>query len=316
MTIQRSHESNSSNTQTTNKNTIALFGEVLADVFPDRSVLGGAPYNVARHLQVFGQHPVLVSRVGNDALRDELLAEMTRLGMDGSGMQFDVNHPTGQVIVDIDENGHHFEILPDQAYDHIHAGVTHLITMKIQPNMVYFGTLAQRSLASRLALDVFLSETKSPRFLDLNLRKPWYDKHIIRRSLLRADVVKVNEEELLLVADLLKLSGTPGRGHGLGLIEKFNLDYLLVTCGADGAWMLAKDGTETHATGQKPHGDLVDTVGAGDGFSAICMLGLLANWPAELMLARANAFAAALCGIRGAVPDNLDFYRPFFEDNT
>lgn len=316
MTIQRDHESNLFNTQTANINTIALFGEVLADVFPDRSVLGGAPYNVARHLQVFGQHPVLVTRIGNDVLRDEFLAEMTRLRMDDLGVQVDVNRPTGQVIVDIDERGHHFEIMPDQAYDHIHAGVTHLITMKIQPNMVYFGTLAQRSLESRLALDVFLSETKSPRFLDLNLRKPWYDKHIIRRSLLRADIVKVNEEELLLVADLLKIPGTLGRGHGLGLIERFNLNYLLVTCGADGAWMLAKDGTETHAPGQKLHGNFVDTVGAGDGFSAICMLGLLANWPAELMLNRANAFAAALCCVRGAVPDNLDFYRPFFENNT
>lgn len=315
MTIQRGRESNLFNIQAVKKNTIALFGEVLADVFPDRSVLGGAPYNVARHLQVFGQHPVLITRTGNDALRDEFLAEMTRLGMDDSGVQFDVNHPTGQVIVDIDENGHHFEILPDQAYDHIHAGVTHLITMKIQPSMVYFGTLAQRSLESRLALDMFLSETKSPRFLDINLRKPWYDKHIIRRSLLRADIVKINEEELLLVSELLKLPGTCGLEHGLGLIERFNLDYLLVTCGADGAWMLAKDGTETHAQGQKLHGSLVDTVGAGDGFSAICMLGLLANWPAALMLARANAFAAALCGIRGAVPDNLGFYRQFLEDN-
>jgi fructokinase len=132
--------------------------------------------------------------------------------------------------------------------------------------------------------------------------------------LLRADIVKINEEELLLIAEMLKLPGTCGLDHGLGLIERFNLDYLLVTCGADGAWMLAKDGTETHAPGRKLHGNLVDTVGAGDGFSAICMLGLLANWPAELMLARANAFAAALCGIRGAVPKNLDFYRPFFED--
>ncbi|OIQ96681.1 2-dehydro-3-deoxygluconokinase [mine drainage metagenome] len=306
----------SSTNQEVDKSTIALFGEVLADIFPDRSVLGGAPYNVARHLQVFGQHPVLVTRTGNDSLREAFLAEMTRLGMDDSGVQCDQIHPTGQVIVHLDESGHRFEILPDQAYDHIHAGVVHLITMATHPSMVYFGTLAQRSLESRLALDMFLSETKSPRFLDINLRDPWYDKHIIKRSLLRANIVKLNEEELQVIAGLFRLAGSGLRDYGLHLIEMFNLDCLLVTCGANGAWMLSRDGVETRSSGKALHGGLVDTVGAGDGFAAVCILGILGNWDADVMLDRANAFAAALCGVRGAMPQNRDFYVPFFEDQT
>lgn len=294
--------------------TIAIFGEVLADVFPDRSVLGGAPYNVARHLLALGQHPVLFSRTGNDQLRQELFAEMSRMGMDDRGVQCDPSYPTGQVIVHLEKNDHRFEILPDQAYDHIHSGMVHLVAMATHPDMVYFGTLAQRSLTSRLALDKFLSDGKSPRFLDLNLRHPWYDKHVIQRSFLRADIVKLNANELEIVADLFKFPRARSVDHGRYLVEKYQLECLLVTCGADGAWCIGSDGDETNMAGNHLQNPLVDTVGAGDGFAAICILGLLKKWSLSVMLSRANAFAAALCGVRGAAPDCADFYRPFIEE--
>lgn len=300
--------------QHTNKNSIALFGEVLADVFPDKSILGGAPYNVARHLQAFGLEPLLITRVGCDALRDEFKADMARLHMDDSGVQYDLNHPTGQVLVQMAASGHQFDILPKQAYDFIHAGVAHLVTMKAHPSMVYFGTLAQRNLESRLALDSFLSKSHGSRFLDINLRAPWYDKHIIRRSVLRADIVKLNEDELQVVAGILHLVGADNRALGLNLLQRFNLKLLLVTDGDNGAWMLADDGSETQSAGHQLHGHMVDTVGAGDGFAAMCILGILKNWPADAMLHRANAFAAALCGVRGAAPADADFYQPFIEE--
>jgi fructokinase len=311
---QERKRSDHSGCQGDDKNTIAIFGEVLADVFPDRSVLGGAPYNVARHLQAFGQHPFLITRIGNDQLGKGLLAEMSCLGMDDSGVQCDPGYPTGQVIVHEEEKGaHRFDILPDQAYDYIHSGVTHMVTMSRRPGMTYFGTLAQRNLVSRLALDTFLSDSKGPRFLDMNLRRPWYDKYTIRRSLLRADIVKINEEELRIIADLFHFIGTTDRDHGLYLMQKFDLDCLLVTCGADGSWAIFSDGAEVSVPSQKLGSGLVDTVGAGDGFSAICMLGILQNWSPEKMLSSANAFAAALCGVRGAAPPSRDFYLPFIE---
>jgi fructokinase len=298
----------------TNKHSIAIFGEVLADVFPEETVLGGAPYNVARHLQAFGQHPLLITRTGNDALRDEFINEMFRLGMDDSGVQCDQLHPTGQVIVHINGLNHNFEILPEQAYDHIHAGLTHFATMQIHPEIVYFGTLAQRSLESRLSLDIFLNDTKGYKFLDINLREPWYDKHIIKRSLLRANIVKLNEDELKIIANMLKLSGTTVRDYAFCLIEKFDLVNLIVTCGESGAWMVGQDGKETKVLGKKLNGAMVDTVGAGDGFAAVCILGILENWSNELILTKANSFAAAICGIRGAAPLNHDFYLPFMDD--
>lgn len=297
-----------------NKKTIALFGEVLADIFPDRSVLGGAPYNVARHLHAFGMHPLLITRTGNDSINAEFMAEMSRLGMDISGVQLDATYPTGQVLVHMEENGHRFEIVPDQAYDHIHSGVTHLVTMSSHPEMVYFGTLAQRGLESRLALDRFLSDAKSPRFLDMNLRAPWYDRHIIRRSLLRADIVKINDDELKVLATMFQLPKSSDDASGLALMKKFELNGLIVTCGSEGAWALFDAEVKASVAGVKLGRKVVDTVGAGDGFAAICMIGLLLHWPVELMLSRANSFAAALCGVRGAAPEAVDFYDTYIKE--
>jgi len=146
---------------------IAIFGEVLADIFPNATVLGGAPYNVARHLRAFQQHPLLISRVGNDALKEALFSELTKRDINPSGIQLDPVYPTGQVTVHMESGAHHFEIKPDQAYDHIHPH-----TLVTQPDIAYFCTLAQRSKESSLALDVFLNDAKCPRFLDVNLRSP------------------------------------------------------------------------------------------------------------------------------------------------
>lgn len=298
---------------TARRNVVALFGEVLVDVFPDRKVMGGAPFNVARHLQAFGLHPVLITRTGCDEVREQLLAEMQRNGMDDGGVQSDTNHPSGQVIVHMQGKQHRFEILPDQAYDHIHAGLAHMIALSAQPGMVYFGTLAQRSNTSRMALTALLRSSDAPRLLDINLRSPWYDDATIERSLLQADMVKMNDEELTEVANRLNLPAHTAEECAATLVRKFDLEQLLVTCGARGAWQLDRSGKITTASAAESI-DVVDTVGAGDGFAAVLMLGLLCNWPAETTLSRANTFAAALCGIRGAAPDDQNFYTRFLEE--
>lgn len=297
-----------------NGHAVAIFGEVLADVFPDGSVLGGAPFNVARHLQAFGLHPVMITRVGQDDLGRELLEEMQRLGMDTSGVQIDPVHPTGQVKVHLSPSGHQFEILPAQAYDYIHAGVTHMVTMATKPDLVYFGTLAQRNMESRLALDNFLNYGTSPRFLDINLRDPWYDKHTVRRSLLRADLVKLNDEELAILVKMLRLPGRSPHEHAAALIKRFNLDLLLVTEGDKGSWLMNAAGQVKAVEGAEPPQTFVDTVGAGDAFASAFILGILKGWPADVTLARANQFAAALCSVRGAAPSSLAFYVPYKQE--
>lgn len=301
--------------------TIGIFGEVLADIFPDETVLGGAPFNVARHLQAFGLHPVMITRTGQDALRTQLLQEMQRLNMDVSGLQVDGVHPTGQVNVTMTDGGHEFEILENQAYDHIHAGITHMVTMSLKPEMVYFGTLAQRSMPSRLALDKFLEDGKCPRFLDINLRAPFYDKHTIQRSLLRSDIVKLNEEELVIIANYFNMNAEQAdkSNHdehhhyesAKKLAKEFDIKQVIVTAGEQGAWMIAgKKVIKTDAISAEKVA-LVDTVGAGDAFSSVCMLANTLNWEHDLMINRANAFANAICGIRGGAPTDTDFYTPF-----
>jgi fructokinase len=293
--------------------TIAIFGEVLADVFPDGTVLGGAPYNVARHLRAFQHNPVLISRVGNDALKDELMAELASLDIDASGIQLDPIFPTGQVLVHMENGSHRFEIKPKQAYDHIHAGMTHLTTLATKPDLAYFGTLAQRDVESRLALDTFLSDAKCQRFLDINLRAPWYDRHMIRRSLLRTEIVKINEDELKIVSEMFDKNLDNDLSRADYLMRKFDLKYLFVTCGEKGAWSLSASGDKTEVQTPPLDATLVDTVGAGDAFATVCILGLLYDWPMEVMLTRAAKFASAVCTIRGAAPDNRNFYAPYIE---
>lgn len=293
---------------------IALFGEVLADIFPEQSVLGGAPFNVARHLQAFGMHPVMITRTGNDALREDLIREMLSRDMDTQGVQCDLVYPTGQVQVRVENDSHRFEILPDQAYDHINAGIARIMSMSIKPELVYFGTLAQRNMESRLALDKLLSASKCPRFLDINLRSPWYNKHTVKRSLLRSDIVKLNEEELDIIANLLKLDGKTRKDKALSLRKTYDLELLLVTCGPEGAWLLNQKEEIFRSVPTGLKNSLIDTVGAGDAFAAIFIIGLFNDWGAALTLKRANEFASALCTIRGGAPQSSDFYIPFKKD--
>lgn len=293
--------------------TVALFGEVLADVFPERSVLGGAPFNVARHLKAFGLNPVLITRTGNDALRDELLQTMVASGMETVGVQCDQNRPTGQVKVHFEAGTHRFEILPEQAYDHIHATVARMVALSVHPRLVYFGTLAQRHAASRSALKMLLNSTSVPTFFDVNLRAPWYDAQILRRSLRQADTVKLNDEEMAVLADLFALPGDTLAGHARAFMQMFDIGQVLVTCGGKGAWLVQRKGEDVSMIPNGAPISVVDTVGAGDGFSAVFILGKLQGWPVELTLARAHEFAAAICTLRGAAPQQADFYEPFLK---
>ncbi|MEZ0231971.1 MAG: carbohydrate kinase [Methylophilaceae bacterium] len=294
--------------------TVAIFGEVVADVFPDSRVLGGAPFNVGRHLQAFGLHPLFITRTGNDALRADLLAAMNAWDMDISGVQLDVEYPTGQVKVHFEEGTHRFEILADQAYDYIDKSAMLSVMQANKPELIYFGTLAQRHATSKQTLDSFLRETDALRLVDINLRAPWYDENTLEYSLEHADIVKMNEEELGIFAKIFQLKKETKEEQALNLIQRFQLQCMLITCGDQGAWLINSDGKKFNVKGSKTNNQIVDTVGAGDGFSAVYILGTLLDWPVETTLLRANEFAAAICGIRGAAPDHMLFYDAFIRE--
>ncbi|MEO6974539.1 MAG: PfkB family carbohydrate kinase [Gallionella sp.] len=293
------------------KRTVVLFGEVLADIFPDRTVLGGAPFNVARHLKAFGQNPVLVTRLGHDVLADEVLDVMSGNEMETLGVQYDKNYPTGRVQVHMTGGAHSFEILPAQAYDFIHTAAVRMTVLSVNPKLVYFGTLAQRNEISRRALKSLLRSTSATKFLDINLRTPWFDEKILKQSLQYADTVKLNAEELAILAEMFGLPDNEPQGLARGLMDRFGLGRVVVTCGQEGAWQLNRKGKMVEAGVKNRVIRLMDTVGAGDGFASVCILGELLRWPATQTMERANAFASAICEIRGAIPDHADFYTPF-----
>lgn len=299
--------------------TIIVFGEALVDDFITDQVVGGAPFNVARHLAAFHAAPMMITRVGSDANGAAVRAEFARFGMREDGLQLDPAAATGRVIVERGDAAHRFIILPEQAYDHIQAGPALAALAACAPATLYFGTLAQRSTDSRDALFQLLAAAPARRFLDLNVREGQVNERRVFESLHQADIVKVNEDELQdlfnwythIPPNTSDMADERLRGACATLIRVFGLTGLIVTLGARGAVYFGTDGLRVNAGGAARDVKLVDTVGAGDAFAAIFLLGSRLRWPLETILARANEFAAAICTIAGAVPADTMFYEPW-----
>jgi fructokinase len=282
---------------------VCIFGEVLFDHFPDGSrVLGGAPFNVAWHLQAFGQAPLLVSRVGDDPEGEEVRAAMVDWGMRTDGLQLDRQHPTGRVSVDFVAGEPSYDIVSDCAYDHI------LPNLVAPCHLLYHGSLAVRSGSSAQALSALRSTAVKTVFMDVNLRPPWYQASQLRTLLHGANWIKLNHEEL----DLLGAMGDSSAAART-FLQRYDAHGLLVTRGARGAELFLDSGETLHVS---PRGDttVIDTVGAGDAFTSVMLLGILRNWPMPITLERAQQFAAALVGHRGATIAETEFYRAFSRD--
>lgn len=291
-----------------------LFGELLSDCFADREIPGGAPFNVAAHLAALrdeqdGQ-PLLVSRVGHDARGEFLLRRMRGLGLDTGAIQFDGCHASGHAEICTEAGGHRFMIDPEQAWDYIAAApVLHVLDGR-QPAWIYFGTLAQRGF-SRDALRSLLGANLTPGFLDVNLREDAISHEVLEWSLGRAEVLKLNEDELRRIAVLTGTAAPDPGAVALRLIERFGIGRVIVTRGEHGAWTVDCNARFVVTEAEPEPEDFQDSVGAGDAFAAVCLLGLVRGWPAGLWLRRANRFARAICRIRGAVPDSPAFYEGF-----
>jgi fructokinase len=281
-----------------------IFGEVLFDVMPDGTrVLGGAPFNVAWHLEAFGLRPLMVTRVGRDDAGDEVLEAMESWGMDDSAVQRDDAYPTGQVQVDLQDGEPTFHILADQAYDHIDGDSAMRSAAGETFSLLYHGSLISRGTVSSSALDRLEDASGAPVFVDVNLRDPWWNLQDVLATVDRARWVKLNEAELGLLAGATDTATA----------EAFGLDYdleaVIVTRGSRGA--AAMNGEGVFEAPPPAEIKVVDTVGAGDAFSAVFILGLANHWPTEVTLERALDFAAALCMVPGATVRDGGFYSRF-----
>jgi fructokinase len=286
-----------------------IIGEVLFDVLPDGTrALGGAPFNVAWHLQAFGLSPLVITRVGADALGTQVLRAMEAWGMDTSGVQVDDRRPTGRVRVTLDGTEPSFDIRPDQAYDFLDGPRARAAVAGERFSLLYHGTLIARGDRSRAAVAALKEDEPGRRvFVDVNLRDPWWDVSILRSAVRKATWLKVNAVELGVLA---AQCGTGGQGSLIDtattMRTDFGLDTIIVTRGRRGA--VAVDGDGTFESTPPSTARVVDTVGAGDALSAVLILGVARKWPLGLGVERAVEFAAATCTIPGATTSDRRLY--------
>ncbi|HEX8615826.1 MAG TPA: PfkB family carbohydrate kinase [Telluria sp.] len=296
--------------------TIVVYGEVLVDDFLGEQAVGGAPFNVARHLAAFMSPQLAITRIGDDRNGTLVRAEFERFAMSDAGLQFDAIEETGRVVVERNVRGHRLVILPGQAYDYINPEQALAAFEAVDASAIYFGTLAQRCPRSRDTLYALLDATDATRYLDLNLREGQFDERCVFHSLHAADIVKVNEEELQSLfawyVDIhpseRPLDGDEVRAACAVLVQIFGLEALIVTLGHRGSVYFGADGDVVVHRDNPPPPFVIDSVGAGDAFSALFLLGRVRGWALQTTLARANEFAGAVCAIPGAIPRSLDFY--------
>jgi len=288
-----------------------IVGEMLWDCLPDGRVLGGAALNVAWNLAGFGLDPLLISAVGNDDLGHEALAILKRFGLSTVGVQISDKAPTGTVQVSVKDGEPSYNIQDQVAYDFIelpsNALLSELESIK-KPPLLYFGSLALRHDTSLATVNWLQKNLAADSFIDINIRQPFFAKKRFLPLLQGARFLKINRDEL----DYLSAEGADPLAQDTKtsatlLKQKYQIEHLIVTMGAEGAIFL--HGQEIDFVASPKPKILRDTVGAGDAFASC----IIAAWHRKdnlrSALKKAAAFAASVCELSGATTENLSFYR-------
>lgn len=273
------------------------FGEILWDVIGDIEHLGGASFNLAAHLSRLGNETAIVSAVGVDARGDKIKAEIKRLGVNDEYMQTN-EFPTGYVQVELDKLGKPtYTIHENVAYDNISQ-----INSNEDFDCFCFGTLAQRNQGSRDSLYQFLENSKIKHvFYDVNLRQNYYSRDLIEKSLQFATIVKLNDEEVIELSKLLFQENLSEDDFAKKIIEKFDLEIVIVTRGGDGCAVYSS-GEKVEVPGIKIV--IKDTVGAGDAFSAGFLHRYFQTNDLKLSAQFANELGAYVASRAGAIPED------------
>ena len=276
---------------------IVGLGEVLWDVLPEGKQLGGAPANFAYHVSQFGHDAI--SAVGNDALGDETLEALNARHL--QHLMPRVDYPTGTVQVTLDDDGiPTYVIREGVAWDNI-PFTAELEDVAQNTRAVCFGSLAQRSPVSRATIQAFLNAMPkdSLKIFDINLRQNFYNKEIIREALTACNILKINDEELVLIGRLFEQPGLDIENKCWLLLGKYNLDMLVPTCGVNGSYVFTPGSVSFQET---PTVEVADTVGAGDSFTGTFVSGLLAGKSIEETHRLAVDVSAYVCTCKGAMP--------------
>ena len=276
-------------------------GEILWDLLPSGRQMGGAPANFAFHARALGAASAIVSAVGDDEPGRAILAELDRRGLDCSGIATVPTALTGHVAVELDAAGvPRYEIREGVAWDAI-PWTPRAAELAADADAVCYGTLAQRSDSSRRTIDAFLAATRPDclRVLDLNLRQAYYGRELVRGLLARSTVLKLNDDELRAIAGMFSLPGSEAEILE-GLMSAFPLAMIALTKCAAGS-LLYGPGRAARHPGVPV--EAVDTVGAGDAFTAALVVGLLKRKSWANIGETANRLASHVCTRQGAWPD-------------
>lgn len=280
------------------KMTIVGIGEILWDVFPSGKALGGAPANFAYHAARLGAEGWAVSAVGDDALGREILSTLRSKGLHSIINVTD--KPTGTVQVTLDSAGvPSYEIKENVAWDNI-PFTSEMEALAVRADAVCFGSLVQRMKSRESVLSFIRAMRPSAlKVFDINLRQHYYDSEVLRESLTLADILKINDEEIRIVADLFDFGAEDDVSVCRSLISAFDLRLVILTKGEDGSVVVTRDEIIAQQAGKV---SVVDTVGAGDSFTAAFIVAYLRGYPLADAQRLASETAAFVCSFKGAMP--------------
>lgn len=283
------------------KRYVVGLGEALWDVLPEGKKLGGAPANFAYHAgQFLGQENTLaVSALGEDRLAEETIESLKEHGL--SYLMPRVPYPTGTVQVTLDDQGiPSYDIKENVAWDNIPQS-EEIMDVARNCRAVCFGSLAQRNVVSRETIHRFLDNTPNDcmKIFDINLRQNFYNKEIIMESLQRCNVLKINDEELVLIGRMFGYPGLDMENKCWLILGKYNLDMLVLTCGTNGSYVFTPGQMSVQET---PVVEVADTVGAGDSFTGSFCAAILSGKSVAEAHKLAVSVSAYVCTQNGAMP--------------
>ena len=284
-----------------NKRYVVGLGEVLWDVLPEGKKLGGAPANFAYHAgQFLGMdNTIAVSALGEDKLADETIEALREHGL--NDLLPRVPYPTGTVQVQLDEQGiPTYDIKENVAWDNIPFD-DDIAEIARNCRAVCFGSLAQRNVVSRETIQKFLDATPADcmKIFDINLRQQFYTQEILRESFQRCNILKINDEELVLIGRMFGYPGLDIENKCWLILGKYNLDMLVLTCGTNGSYVF----TPGHVSFQEtPKVKVADTVGAGDSFTGSFVGSILNGKSVPEAHRTAVQVSAYVCTQNGAMP--------------
>lgn len=281
------------------KKYVVGLGEALWDVLPEGKKLGGAPANFAFHAGQFGLNSIAVSALGEDNLAEETIQQLEEKNLQYCMPR--VPYPTGTVQVTLDNEGiPTYDIKENVAWDNIPFN-DDVKTIAENTRAVCWGSLAQRNVVSRESIYKFLDTTPKDcmKIFDINLRQNFYSKEVICESMKRCNILKINDEELVLIGRMFGYPGLDIENKCWLILGKYNLDMLVLTCGTNGSYVFTPGSMSYQPT---PKVEVADTVGAGDSFTGTFCASILAGKPVTEAHKLAVSVSAYVCTQNGAMP--------------